>query len=250
MVSILGSAVIALTFPPLLSLVAILCAGVAWMLHWRLLAVTLVVGGLLWSLVWSIPICSEWLRDQVENLYPVVPENTLPKADAIVVLGGAWNYEWLDRPGVSADQLKYSRVAAGARAWLAGRAPVVILTGGRGEADMMARAITQLGVPSNALLLERDSLDTTGNAVNTAKIAEDYGFKRILLVTGASHMPRAMLSFQRAGLAATAVSVPSSYQPRPGIWRWVPSMRSLRRSTTALKEVVGLAALRVKWALS
>ncbi|HEU0305511.1 MAG TPA: YdcF family protein [Lysobacter sp.] len=203
-----------------------------------------------WSLLWSVPVASDGLRHVLEQRHPVLDEKQLPRADAIVVLGGATRYRWLDRERVDPWELRNSRLAAGARAWLSGRAPIVILSGGRGgggesEALRMKSAIQRLGVPSTALVLEEHSLNTRDNAANTADLAREKGIQRILLVTSSVHMPRAAQLFRRTGLTVTPVPVPENAKRASWPDRWLPSARALWRSGRALKEFVALVALSV-----
>lgn len=241
----------ALTYPPYASLLLALCAVFALLLHRRRLGAGLSAVALAWTLVWSIPLCSDWLRLTLEARNPRVAEASLPRADAIVVLGGGTRYSWLKRGEVDPWELGSSRLAAGARAWLTGRAPVVILSGGRGgpkgsEARMMMPAIVRLGVPENALLLEERSRDTRANAENTARLARNRGIHRILLVTSAVHMPRARLLFERAGFDVVPVPVPERAHRDSWRARWLPSPRALWRSGRAFKEYAGLLALSLR----
>lgn len=56
--------------------------------------------------------------------------------------------------------------------------------------------------------LDRKALNTTENAKETAKWAEDRGFSRLLVVTSAYHMPRSLLELQSAMPNATLVPYP------------------------------------------
>lgn len=244
--SALRELVVSLTYPPTLSLLVMVLAGGLWFLRWKGWATAVAGAGLAWSLLWSLPVASEALRGQLEQRYPRVSEESqLPQADAIVVLGGGSSYRWMDRPDVDADDLQYSRLAAGARAWEAGRAPVVILSGGGNkhvtEAARMAQAIQRLGVPASALRLEERSFNTQGNAINSVALAGKPQ-PHLLLVTSALHMPRAAALFEDAGAKITAVPVPEGRARNSGLRRWLPSPRALWRSGRALKEYVALVS--------
>lgn len=237
-----------LTFPLFLSMCAAVVGLVILKLGWSRLGKVMLAFAFAWSWVWSLPACSQWLRGLLENHYPIVPEASLPKADAIVVLGGATVFYWADNPDIKAEDLKHSRVATGARAWLAGRAPVIILTGGRGEAAGMAEVLPKLDVPRSALILEERAVDTGQNAFYTAAIARKHRFRRLLLVTSAIHMPRAMLLFRRAGLEdVVPVPVQEWEHWAVGGRRWLPSLSALWRSGRAFKEIGGLAEAYVKY---
>jgi uncharacterized SAM-binding protein YcdF (DUF218 family) len=241
---------VSLSYPPVLSAWVILLAVIVFATGRRGLAAGLAAAAIAWTGLWSLPLCSDWLRDTLEDRNPVVQDaRLLPKADAIVVLGGGDVYGWMRRPDVTAETLPYSRVAAGARAWQAGRAPLVILSGGRGgrttEAAGMARAMVRLGVPGSALLLEQRSRDTRDNALYTARLAQAHGVHHVLLVTSAVHMPRASLWFRDAGIAVTPIAVPEP-SPLNGRAGWLPSRGALWRSGRALKEYAGLLGALVR----
>lgn len=246
----LRSLMVSLSYPPVLSAWVLLLALLLVVLGRRRVAAGIAAAAIAWTGLWSLPSCSDWLRDTLIDRSPVVADShSLPRVDAIVVLGGGDRYEWMTRAEVDADELPYSRVAAGARAWQAGRAPLVILSGGRGgrdtEADGMARAITRLGVPASALLLEQRSRDTRDNALYTAQLAQTRGVHHVLLVTSAVHMPRASLWFRDAGIRVTPVAVPEP-SPRTGAARWFPSRGALWRSGRAIKEYAGLLGALVR----
>lgn len=253
MFSRLADLTVWLTYPPNASLLLAAVGGIAILLRWPRLGVALGALALGWSVLWSIPQCSDWLRGTLERRHPVVEEERLPHADAIVVLGGGSRMPWLRRNGggpVDPEELTSSRLAAGARAWLAGKAPVIVLSGGRAgrgasEADRMAAAIARLGVPASALLLEEQSSNTRGNALFTKRLGREHGIHTVLLVTSAVHMPRARLQFAQAGIEAIPVPVPERAHRDGWRSRWLPSRSALWRSGRALKEYAGLLALRI-----
>lgn len=242
-----------LTYPPNASLLLLGIAALAVLLRWRRAGMTLAALAIGWSVLWSIPQCSDWLRGTLERRHPVVDEERLPSGDAIVVLGGGSRMPWLRRNGggpVDPEELTSSRLAAGARAWLAGKAPVIVLSGGRAgqgvsEADRMAAAIGRLGVPSSALLLEEQSSNTRDNALFTRRLAKEHGIHRVLLVTSGVHMPRARLQFEQAGVEVIPVAVPERAHRDGWRSRWLPSRSALWRSGRALKEYAGLLAARL-----
>jgi uncharacterized SAM-binding protein YcdF (DUF218 family) len=250
MLSSLQDLIVSLTYPPTLSVWLLVCGGLVLLLHRRKLALAIMAFAIAWSVVWSIPQASDWLRGHLEARYPVVAEATLPEADAIVVLGGG-HYGWLDRPGIGPEQLESSRVAAGARAWRAGRAPRVILSGGgarvgKSEARTMAYAIGKLGVPASAVVLEERSRDTHDNARYTAALLGPDGTRRVLLVTSSLHMPRASLVFRQAGIDVVPVPVPETMPRATWRERWFPSRGALWRSGRAWKEYAGLLAVHLQ----
>ena len=99
-----------------------------------------------------------------------------------------------------------------------GLAPTVIVTGGRRweglvEADALAEALVERGVPREALLLERESGTTHENALKTARILSARELRSIGVVTCDWHLRRALYCFRRAGFDAVglgAVSPPTT----------------------------------------
>jgi uncharacterized SAM-binding protein YcdF (DUF218 family) len=242
---------VALTYPPVLSVLLLVVATVLLAVRRRRLALSVACVSIAWSVLWSLPVCSEWLRQSLEGRPSIAGgEARLPKADAIVVLGGG-AYEYLGHTDLGPDDLVNSRLAAGARAWMAGRAPLIILSGGgRGvhtEARRMAKVIRRWGIPTAALLLEECSHNTRDNAFFTAQLAKDHRLQRVLLVTSALHMPRASLLFRNAGLDVVPVPVAEpDFGEMSRFARWQPAGGALWRSGRALKEYVGLLDARIE----
>ena len=66
----------------------------------------------------------------------------------------------------------------------------------------MAQVLEFIGIPDSAIIQEPDSLNTHQNAVNVKEILNARGIHRVLLVTSAIHMPRALLVFKHEGIDA------------------------------------------------
>jgi hypothetical protein len=97
--------------------------------------------------------------------------------------------------------------------------------------------------------VEATSRDTHENAVNTLALLRAAGVREIVLVTHATHQPRALREF-RAAAAADAVAASSAPmritpaamgQAWPGdspLLRWLPSSEGTQRMHAALHEVL------------
>jgi uncharacterized SAM-binding protein YcdF (DUF218 family) len=122
--------------------------------------------------------------------------------------------------------------------------PILIMSGGGPlpVGDYMAAFAHSLGVPADKLIAESQSLDTFGNAREVKPILKDAPF---LLVTSASHLPRAMLIFQALGLrpipAPADFNVPDSYDLRD----FYPTGGYLTKMEAAVHEYLGLAYLKL-----
>jgi uncharacterized SAM-binding protein YcdF (DUF218 family) len=106
----------------------------------------------------------------------------------------------------------------GANLYRAGKAPKIIVSGGRidwkgsgsPESEDLTKLLVRMGVPQADIIPEANSFNTRDNAVNIQKILTERGFKSILLVTSAMHMPRSLAIFHRLGINATAA--PTDYR--------------------------------------
>ncbi len=203
--------------------------------------------GATWVLLWSIPVTSLWAGGRLEALYPYQPATSLPTADAIVVLGGHTGnnrQNWfLPYDPATAS----SRVNTAGRLYRAQRANYIVLSGAAldgqlSEAEMMARALQQQGVPQHALLMETSSLTTYENGHYTKELLDRQGFQHVLLVTSALHMPRAMAIFNKEGVTVTsAASPPQITIPDDDTFAlWRPNVRTLSASRSIIKEYAGL----------
>lgn len=225
-------------------------AGLGLLLAWRQrLRSSMALGALafVWLWAWSTPVLSLWLRGTVEDLYPPLPVATVPQAQAIVVLGGG-----IAPPSGKSTEINLNaatdRVWFAARLFHAGKAPLVLVSGGSdperdaySEARASAIFLVDLGVPAQTIVLEEASRNTRQNAAFSAALLKARGINHILLVTSALHMPRAMALFAAQGLQATPA--PTDFEaiqsPPPGVLAWLPDAQALDGSGRAMKEMVG-----------
>ena len=140
------------------------------------------------------------------------------------------------------------RVWEAARLWHAGCAPRVLVSAGgkleptvvAAESAAIAALLTDLGVPASALVLEADSRNTQGNAAFSRERLAPWGVERILLVTSAWHLRRAVALFARAGFEVVPVGADCrSFRACRGVACWVPSAGALEMSGLAVKEWLG-----------
>lgn len=193
-----------------------------------------------------------------------LPSGELPNAAAIVVLGGGIKPAIYPRPWVDVSEAG-DRVLYGAQLYNQGKAPVVILSGGRidwkgggpPEAEDMAEIVAAMGVPPSAILLEPYSLNTYQNAVEVRKLLEARNIeKRVLLVTSATHMPRSLRIFQRQGI--DAIPAPTDFlvsqqelDELSESWQSftlniLPDASRLQQTTQSLKEYIGTIIYRLR----
>lgn len=141
----------------------------------------------------------EWLAYPLENRFSAKPD--LPaNIDGIIVLGGA-----IDALASSLWQ-QVEMGSAGERnsafVTLAKRYPEakLVFTGGQGllahqdlkGADFAQIFFTQLGLPSERVIFERESRNTYENVINSQKLIPSTANETWILITSATHMPRAV----------------------------------------------------------
>lgn len=208
----------------------------------------------------ATPWVANALAYSLERRFPALTADEVPRADAMVVLGGALSGAYPpERPnfdmGAGADRVWYA-----AELYRAGKAPWVLLSGGnqpsggrmQPEARAMRSMLLALGVPDSAIVLEGDSRNTLENARESLGLIRTVGARRVLLVTSALHMPRALKTFQAAvqGTGVTVLAATTDVEALPDtlhpLGRWLPDADSLTQSTCALKEYLGLAVLDLR----
>ena len=218
----------------------------------RRFAVSLLFSSISSLTVWSMPPVADALARSLESQFVYLTVDELPTADVILVFGGVMQPPQIGRPypdlGAAAD-----RVWHAARVYHAGKAPVVMLSGGRNDwqadwpsqAKTMAQFLRDLGVPLRAIVLEESSRSTYENAVNCAELMRLQGMGRVILVTSALHMPRSFAVLRALGVdvvpAATDFEVTEG--PRT-VLSWIPNSQALQRSTYALHEWIGIGVYR------
>ena len=150
-----------------------------------------------------------WMGYSLECEWPVVRAEDAPSADAVVLLGGSM--------GANTNAYPYAEMWTGAdRVWhaaclyKAGKAPRFIASG-NGDRVSTLPLLLDFGVPESAVVFEDESRNTEENArfVERLLTASDKSgtqlptandqqpTKKILLVTSAYHMRRAMLMYRK-----------------------------------------------------
>jgi uncharacterized SAM-binding protein YcdF (DUF218 family) len=108
----------------------------------------------------------------------------------------------------------------------------------------MRTFMSELGVPTEAMVLEGLSSNTRQNAQFTADILFPQGINKIILVTSALHMRRAVASFEKQGFTVIPAATDHEVRSRFDWTSFLPSASALDGSGRAIKEIVGRAAGR------
>lgn len=206
-----------------------------------------------WSLllIMSLPVFAGPLIALLER-YPALAPDAVDQtgAEAIVVLGAGVYRDAPEYGGHTVDLngMKRARYAA----WLHRRTGLPVhVSGGAGPAApgrVMRRFLEQeLGVPVAGL--EDESRNTRENAERSAPLLRAAGIHRVLLVTDAWHMPRAIDAFRQVGV--DVVPAPTYFlsgsrrlpgersDPGERARRWLPQAASFYASYYAIHELAG-----------
>lgn len=206
----------------------------------------------------SMPVADQALTRSLEAEYRALTVEETPAADAIVVLGGALSPADPPRQPYFGLGPAAGRVWHAARLYRAGKARWVVIAAGnqpgsaglQPEADAIAEMLGTLGVPPSAIRRESGSRNTRENAANVRAILEGLPAHRVLLVTSALHMPRAVRTFKKVWAHSSLEIVPAVTDIQAGkadnsVFLWIPSPYSLLSVTKAVKEYAGLASLAI-----
>ncbi|MCP3098756.1 YdcF family protein [Myxococcus sp. K15C18031901] len=175
--------------------------------------------------------------------------------DAVIVLGGALDPSATERTGQPEYNAAVERVLRGFELLREDRARQVLLSGGSldpspeavVEADVLSRQLQAWGIPAERIVTEGRSRNTRENAVESARIVQERGWRTLLLVTSAAHMPRAAGCFAAVGLHPDTLPVDArTPSERAGRSSWLPRAGFLNQSTDALRELAGRAVYRLR----
>ena len=240
LVKLASLAIYPLNFSLLLGLLALLLLG----LKRRRAALVFVLSSFAWLWTFSSAAMANFLMDYLEEPFTQTIMSVVPEAEAIVLLGGATRGD-TQRAQVPDLNQRADRLVHAVALYKARKAPLVVVSGGspvggRPEAAQMRDLLMLMGVPLRAMQLERESRTTRENARYAGELLRERGVQRILLVTSAFHMRRALPLFENEGL--DVVPAPTDFQRLadsgfvPG---WLPGVGNLARSSEALHEIIG-----------
>jgi uncharacterized SAM-binding protein YcdF (DUF218 family) len=189
-----------LPLPLLLSLIA-LGLLLVWFSRFQKSGKIIISFGWLMLLLLSLQPVADGLLRPIENKYPTWQGKQ--KVEYVVVLGGGytWDPNWAPSSNLINNSLP--RLNEGIRLWMANPGSKMIFTGAAAKtnpvstAEAGARVAESLGVPRSAIITLDSPKDTEEEA---AAVKEAIGDAPFLLVTSASHLPRAMIFFEQAGL--------------------------------------------------
>lgn len=216
---------------------------------------------LIWAaiaLLWlgSTPLVSNLAIRAVESPAVRNPAIEAPNADAIVVLSGGR----IVAPGAAAisEWGDANRFFGGVELFKAGKAPLLVFTGGRlpwepemarPEGEILSEHAKVFGVPVEHVVSTGAVANTAEEASAVAALLVEKRMKsgalpattRVLLVTSAFHMARAQKLFEREGL--TVIPFPVNFQVSVDeglrVIDFLPNAGALSLTERAWREIYG-----------
>lgn len=223
----------------------LLLAGFALLCARKRTAGLAVIGvGLVVFYLLATPLIAGRLNMLVQTARPLSDEAARESsAQAIVVLAAGLHFYSPEYGGSTVDETTLERLRYGARLHRLTGAPILV-SGGRppGATVTLAGAMKDslerdFGITN--VLVEDRSLDTHENAIFSADILLRSGVRRILLVTHASHMPRAVQTFIDAGLDVVPAPTIFAHVSADSATSFIPRLSGLRESHYAIYEFTG-----------
>jgi uncharacterized SAM-binding protein YcdF (DUF218 family) len=243
MLAWLATHLLAAALLPPLSLVLLLIAGLV-VQHSRPrlgLSLILLSTAALYGL--STPWVGGMLLRSLEISSPVSP-SMLKTADAIVVLGGGRRKDEAEYGGDTLNGLSLERLRYAAFLYRNSGLPILV-TGGKpgggrlGEGRIMQHILlSEYSIPTR--WVEDAALTTWDNALLSAMQLRRAGVRRIVLVSHAWHLRRAVPLFESQGLSVVPAGIQFSSIRVDSILDLVPTPAGLRDSTFALHEWLGI----------
>jgi uncharacterized SAM-binding protein YcdF (DUF218 family) len=143
-------------------------------------------------------------------IYSDAHEDSVHKADAIVVLGGQHD----------------GREQYGLQLLREGLAPVLMMSDPYPSSDAAMRRVCQTRVQNAEVLCKKpDESTTRGEAVLTRQLADERGWKTVIIVTWRYHLPRARLIFEKCFSdspdALILRAVPRQYNYSLAMWEYM-----------------------------
>ena len=236
---------VAFADPVVLTLV-ILIVGLGVSVASKRVGMLICVSGVVFLYALSTPLISQNLLMALESGLQKPAPSKIARPGVILVLGGDLRHRASEYGGDGVGSLSLERIRYGALLHRQTGLPI-LTTGGsrhfgpeRSMAQLMKRTLEE-DFRVAVRWTEDQARDTFQNARDSQALLQAEGIETVLLVTHAWHMPRAVFSFETAGLRVIAAPTRFTFPLEPRMTDFWPSMGALRASYYGLHEWLGLA---------
>ncbi|MFT4563417.1 MAG: uncharacterized SAM-binding protein YcdF (DUF218 family) [Gammaproteobacteria bacterium] len=201
--------------------------------------------------IWCTPFVASWHARLIE-IHPALDSSAPVDADAIVILAGARKHqapEYGGRDSIGSDTLE--RIRYGAK--LSRDLDLPVAVAGGAVLDLKSLPLGQLMAES---LQDEFNIEVSWSEEKSRNTAENARFSRevlpvtrIVLVTHAIHMSRALTAFENVGFAV--VPAPMGFNAGAyttyGLFDWLPSVSALVACRAVLHEWLGMAFYKLRY---
>jgi uncharacterized SAM-binding protein YcdF (DUF218 family) len=226
----------------------------AYFLKKEKVSITIFILAGIWLLITSNFLLPNFLITKLENKFSPFTKDVIQNDSVqynIVVLGAGFSNNKRLPYNDQLSSTALSRLIEGIRIHnLLPNSKMVVsgpgFNGGISQAEVFSKTAASLGVDTSVI-------STIQTATNTQEEAKAYALRfdkniPVILVTSASHMPRAMMMFKSQGI--TPIPAPTDFQSKgtgESTPSWVPSAEYMGMMKTAMIEYVGI--LYAQWFL-
>jgi uncharacterized SAM-binding protein YcdF (DUF218 family) len=212
------------------------------------------IAGILIFLICSLPIVSSNLIYYLEKDYRPINISKIEDADAIIVLSG------MTKPIKKDDDLIYEfnesidRILAGIKLIEKNKAPYLILTRGKvpwskgkPEGEILLDFVLNYGIEKQKIILTENVQNTDQEAKAVKKLFPNKD-QKIILVTSAFHMPRAIKVFQAAGVDVVPFPVDfRSSNQKFSLMNLIPQASAFSSTSHFIREMQGRIYYELKY---
>ncbi|HPR09053.1 MAG TPA: ElyC/SanA/YdcF family protein [Candidatus Saccharibacteria bacterium] len=165
--------------------------------------------------LWGPSIYANYTTRQIRYNGEKVPTVQLPKRDTAIVFGAA-----LKDKGTNPSAFLLIRVKAAVALYEAGRVNRILMSGdGRqpnhDEPYIMQREAIKLGVPAEAIMMDKFGFDTYDSCYRARHVRE---ITSAIVVTQGYHLPRAVMTCQKNGIDTIGLDAPTRISTRNMGW--------------------------------
>lgn len=186
--------------------------------------------GIVYFFLISSSIFSNLLMSPLENEYKNQENLNITKIEYILLLGGDFDRRFDEVIKLSKKLEKAKIITSGYEG--SGTIP---------EAIEAKDRLISYGIDKNRIIMQKKPKDTIEEAIGTKKL---LGTKPFILVTSASHMPRAMEIFKQQGL--NPIAMPTAFTVKEKKSNSYLSIGNIKKVSMAMHEYLGLSWLKIK----
>lgn len=227
-------------------IIVLLVAGLVLSRRCKRFAFSLMAAAAIALYALAVPPVADWLTAPLERTVALPADHPrLADRQAIVVLGGGRRSHAPEYDGETVSALALERLRYGAHLQRILQLPLAVtggvaLSDGAAEAELMARTLRE-DFGRTVRWIETRSRTTHENARYSRELLGADQALRIVLVSHAIHLPRAVREFSKQGfdvLPAPTAYYTGSSKPMT-LWDLMPSPHAMSQSRYALHERMG-----------